>query len=86
LQDLGSRNGTYLNGKAVEEQAAKDAAALLQGGAPSAPVQNGDIITIGGSSFEVEIVDCPPRLPEGTEHDSVWEPDEVAKKECPIRC
>jgi pSer/pThr/pTyr-binding forkhead associated (FHA) protein len=86
LQDLGSKNGTYVNGKAIADQAAQDMAALLQGNAPIAAVQDGDIITIGGSSFQIEVVDCPPRLPEGAEHDPVWQPDELAKKDCPIRC
>jgi pSer/pThr/pTyr-binding forkhead associated (FHA) protein len=86
LQDLGSRNGTYLNGRAVGGKAAKDTAALLRGGSPIAPVEDGAIITIGGTSFTIEIVDSPPRPPEGTEHDPVWQPDAVVKQDCPVRC
>jgi pSer/pThr/pTyr-binding forkhead associated (FHA) protein len=86
LQDLGSLNGTFLNGKAVADEAVQDATALFQGGTPTAAVHDGDFITIGGTSFQIEIVDCPPRLPEGTVHNPVWKPDEVAKTDCPIRC
>jgi hypothetical protein len=80
LEDLGSKNGTYVNGRAIE------AAALLQGEAPTAAIEDGDIITIGGSSLQIEIVDCPPRLPAATEQDPVWQPDEVAKKDCLMHC
>jgi pSer/pThr/pTyr-binding forkhead associated (FHA) protein len=85
VQDLGSLNGTYVNGRAIERETAKDEAASFQGDSGIA-VADGDIITIGGSSFRVDIVACPPDLPEAAEHGPIWQADEVAKKDCSIRC
>ena len=87
VQDLGSLNGTYLNGRELERnEAAKAQAVLFQSTPPIAAVNCGDIITIGGSSFCVDIVSCPPDSPEGAEHDPLWKADETAKNDCPIRC
>lgn len=75
VQDLGSRNGTYVNGQAIDE-AGPDA--------QIGNVRNGDIITFGGTSLVVDIVDCPDRPDMG--RDPEWKEGEVAKEDCPIPC
>ena len=57
IGDLGSINGTYINGKKVEPTS-KNAAATSHD-ATFVDVSNGDLITIGGTTFRVDIVDCP---------------------------
>lgn len=86
LQDLGSLNGTYRNGKKLEPGGGDltDAAALLMRDATA--VKDGDIITVGGTSFRIDIVDCPLRRTETTSDTPVWQESEVAKRDCPIHC
>lgn len=87
VQDLDSLNGTFVNGRKIgQDEAAKDQAALFQGGSPITAIRHGDIITIGGSSFQVDMVDCPPDLPETSAHDPQWMPGEVAKNDCRLPC
>jgi predicted component of type VI protein secretion system len=57
IGDLGSINGTYINGKKVEPTFRN--AAATPGDATFVDVENGDLITIGGTTFRVDIVDCP---------------------------
>jgi predicted component of type VI protein secretion system len=75
--DLGSRHGTFVNGHPVDgsnsEREPEDG-----------NVTNGDVITIGGSSFTVEIADCPDH-PDAA-NDPGWKEGEVAKRDCPITC
>jgi pSer/pThr/pTyr-binding forkhead associated (FHA) protein len=62
IRDLGSLNGTYLNGKKI------DAAEKNRDIATTVPCENdclavtlndGDVITLAGTSFRVDLVDCP---------------------------
>jgi len=73
VQDLGSRNGTFVNGRPVDgtESGAGD-------------VQSGDVITIGGTSFVVDLVNCPDHP--DVDRDPGWKPDQVAMEDCPIPC
>ncbi len=87
IQDLGSQNGTYINGKPVEaiELTVMENAKAAKGERLDQMVQSGDMLTIGGTTFEVDIVECPPRglderLP------AIWNEGEIAKKDCPIDC
>jgi eukaryotic-like serine/threonine-protein kinase len=87
VEDLGSRNGTYVNGRELaHDETAKDHSALFQDSPPIASLLDGDIITIGGNSFRVEIVDCPPDLSAAATHEPLWKSGEAAKKDCPKRC
>ena len=84
VQDLGSRNGTYINGHPVEAmEGAQDAKILFEGGSPIGNARNGDIITIGGTSFVVDVVDCPPSR---EEDEPFWKEGDVAKQGCALAC
>jgi pSer/pThr/pTyr-binding forkhead associated (FHA) protein len=76
---LGSKNGTYLNGKAVDsdlEEAAEKAGSV---------VNHGDLLTIGGTTLQVDIVDCP-HARKDSEGNSIWPGGETAKKDCALAC
>ncbi len=92
VQDLGSRNGTYLNGKLVEatELALTDLGRMASAEAPGGErqeqiVQSGDLLTIGGTTFKVDLVECPPKAKDGS-RPIIWEGGETAKKDCPLDC
>src|SRR6476619_1774654 len=55
VADLDSRNGTYVNGKRVEKCRNCTAGNQSLAGCAGAVLQDGDILTIGGSSFWVSI-------------------------------
>jgi hypothetical protein len=82
--DLGSLNGTYLNGRKLEplERDRMPLATALMKKISSSAVENGDIITVGGTSLRIDIVDCPPS---GIDR-LVWTEGEVEKRGCPISC
>ncbi|MFO0969503.1 MAG: FHA domain-containing protein [Gemmataceae bacterium] len=86
LQDLGSRNGTYVNGRPVSaSDATRDTSALFEDEALIAAAKPGDIITIGGTSLRVDLVDCTSDA-----HDAdgnlAWEEGATATKECAQVC
>jgi predicted component of type VI protein secretion system len=79
VQDLGSTNGTFLNGKEVE-------ASLRELSEKAGAVANhGDLLTIGGTTVRVDILDCPHSGNESGGK-SIWEAGETAKKDCPLPC
>jgi eukaryotic-like serine/threonine-protein kinase len=84
VEDLGSLNGTYRNGSKLEplDRVLLSLATSLRQKLSSSAVQDGDIITVGGTSLQVDIVDCPPS---GTDR-PVWTEGEVAKRGCSISC
>ena len=62
VQDLGSLNGTYRNGKklpADETTLTEATASLMRKLSVAEHVDNGDIITVGATSFQINVVDCP---------------------------
>jgi pSer/pThr/pTyr-binding forkhead associated (FHA) protein len=75
IQDLCSLNGTYINGHAIR---------TTDQDTPIGNAQSGDIITVGGTSFVVDVVECPDTSE--MDHDSAWKEGEVTKVDCPIRC
>ena len=79
VQDLGSINGTYLNAKEVEPSL-KELSEKAGSG-----IEHGDLLTIGGTTFRVDILDCPHtgNNPEGK---PVWEAGKTAKKDCLLPC
>jgi hypothetical protein len=45
--------------------------------------EGGDIVVVGGTTLQMDVVDCPST---GTETESVWSAGEVAKRDCQISC
>jgi len=80
VRDLESLNGTYLNGHRLESTALTAALQHVSGSG----VQDGDILTIGGSSLRVDIVDCPPS--NSTEDVPPCKEGEAVIRDCPIPC
>jgi pSer/pThr/pTyr-binding forkhead associated (FHA) protein len=76
VHDLGSANGTYLNGKRVASTTKEPSEEV------GSPVKGGDLLTVGGTTLQVDIVDCLE-----TQNDSnvevIWPKQATAKKECP---
>jgi pSer/pThr/pTyr-binding forkhead associated (FHA) protein len=90
LQDLGSLNGTFRNGQKLEPaevNVPEDAASLMRKLSVAAEVQDGDVITVGETSFQVNMVDCPLVETRMTGDSScVWPAGAVAKEDCPMQC
>jgi len=87
IQDLGSANGTYINGKpvAATELALMESAEAPGGTRSGQFVHSGDLVTIGGTTFQVDVVECPPKDKDGS-RPMIWAEGETAKKDCPIDC
>jgi hypothetical protein len=58
IRDLGSRNGTYLNGKKVD--APLVALVKPENDIEGEVISQGDLLTVGGTTFKIEIAECPP--------------------------
>ena len=84
VTDLGSRNGTYINGKKLAP-VPKEGTVLPDSLAPDFVMNDGDLLTMGGTTLRVDLVNCPHA---GNEADgqSNWEPGETAKQDCPLPC
>jgi len=79
VRDLASKNGTFVNGKKVASsptQPAEEAAAELE---------HGDLLTVGGMTMRVDILDCP-HFEGKTEGKSNWEVGQVVKEDCSLPC
>ena len=72
VDDLGSANGTYVNWHPCVAHA-NDAAS--HDDSTSIEAKDGDILTIGGTSLQISIIDCPQ-----------WGEDEGIKKNCTAIC
>jgi hypothetical protein len=46
--------------------------------------KDGDIITLGGTSVRVNIMDCPECEPGGC--NPLWKENETVKQDCPLDC
>ena len=82
ISDLGSRNGTYINGRTIEEHLAF--LELPHPEKPGSMVSNGDVITMGGTTLKLDIVDCPHATMD-SEGKPTWD-GETSKKDCPLPC
>jgi len=79
VRDLGSKNGTFINAQEVAsslQELAEKAGAV---------VNPGDLLTIGGTTVMIDVLDCPHAGKE-SEGKSIWAPGETAKKDCPLPC
>jgi pSer/pThr/pTyr-binding forkhead associated (FHA) protein len=79
VRDLGSTNGTYLNGRGVDvalKQLSEKAGAV---------VGNGDLLTVGGTTLQVDIVACP-HAESGSEGQAAWQGVDTARKDCTLPC
>src|SRR6266508_1010938 len=68
LQDLGSLNGTFVNGRAVGGNKGNQGAKVCEGCSTHETISSGDLITVGGTSLRVDFVECPP----ATAHEPIW--------------
>jgi pSer/pThr/pTyr-binding forkhead associated (FHA) protein len=84
IQDLHSVNGTYINGRKVMDTAAL-APNVCHIDVELDAARDGDVITVGGTSLQVNVVDCPLL---GAQHDeeSGWPADEAVLVDCPEAC
>ncbi len=88
IQDLGSRNGTYVNGRRIEattKWGLMEGAKANENECQNRLVQSGDLLTVGGTTFQIEIVECPPKEMVDSQP-IIWKEGETAKKGCPIGC
>lgn len=87
VQDLASRGGTYLGGARIELAVlpvtrCTDCAV----GPDEAAFDQGCLLTIGGTTLRLDIVDCPPANLPDDERVALWRSGETAKRACPVRC
>ena len=86
LSDLASRNGTFINGiRVATESSEPNMNADWKALDSDAILCHGDLLTAGGTTFRVELVECSPKS-EDAGKEPFWEEGEVAKKGCPIQC
>jgi pSer/pThr/pTyr-binding forkhead associated (FHA) protein len=78
IQDMGSLNGTLLNGQKV--------GGIQEADASPGVAQDGDIITVGGTSMRVNVLDCPESFAESCDAAVAGDQAEIVKKDCPIEC
>jgi pSer/pThr/pTyr-binding forkhead associated (FHA) protein len=83
VRDLGSRNGTFVNGTRIElsPPVIPD---LANPDRPGVLCTHGDLITIGGTTMRVEMVECPHTVNDA-EGKPGWEGVPV-KKDCQLPC
>jgi pSer/pThr/pTyr-binding forkhead associated (FHA) protein len=79
IRDLGSTNGTHVNGMEVRSSL-KDPSEKV-----GSVVNDGDLLTVGGTTLAVAIIDCPHAGSE-LEGKTAWPGGETAKKDCPLPC
>src|SRR5437870_6483923 len=90
VRDLNSSNGTFVNGRKVEpvEQVPDEITDWADGESSNSVLRDGDLLTVGGTTLRVDIVECPrlgtdvPGVPE----EAIWNENELAKKNCPSSC
>jgi len=82
VRDLGSINGTYINGKKVEPVPKANPTNKMNS---RIVITNGDLLTVGGTTLRVNVVNCPHADNE-MDGKSIWKAGETAKKDCPLQC
>jgi pSer/pThr/pTyr-binding forkhead associated (FHA) protein len=75
VEDLGSGNGTYINGHRCEPVACNDACDGSHLEQEPCAASDGDIMTVGGTSLQVSIIDCQE-----------WQEEKGIKKNCTAVC
>lgn len=75
VEDLGSANGTYINGRQGERLATREAFDGSPVETEACAARDGDIMTAGGTSFQVNIMDCQE-----------WQDEKGVKKNCNATC
>jgi pSer/pThr/pTyr-binding forkhead associated (FHA) protein len=75
VNDLGSANGTYVNGQKADPAALEGEVCPVEEALNSVVAQDGDILTVGGTTLRINIMDCPESI----------EDDDV-KRNCPAEC
>jgi hypothetical protein len=86
LHDLGSRCGTYLGGRRI--RTATLDLPRCDGGCTAAAMDfdQGSLLTIGGTTLRIDLVDCPPRDTPGGDIAMLWKHGEMCKRDCPLPC
>ncbi len=79
LQDLGSTNGTYLNGQRIEADRGRRVS-------PQVELNDGDVVMVGASSIRVEVITCPNEVAASDQAAPLWANGRCVKKDCPIGC
>jgi pSer/pThr/pTyr-binding forkhead associated (FHA) protein len=76
IKDLGSANGTFLNGKSVAsvtlDLEARDGQPR---GAEQVAFTQGDMLTVGGTTLQIDVVEC-----------AAWQAGETVRAACPAAC
>ncbi len=83
LVDLGSRSGTYLGGAGIDSVVLPLPDAGANG---TVAFDQGSLLTIGGTTLRLDVVDCPPEPLAAGEPVIRWDDGETAKKCCPSHC
>jgi hypothetical protein len=87
LQDLGSKNGTYLNGQRIEpEDGTRAPCRHRRSPSRLVDVEQGDVVMIGATSMRVELISCPGRSPASGGTKAMWKPGQTVRENCPLRC
>jgi hypothetical protein len=84
--DLDSQNGTFINGQRVGCAAAASSTGNEDAGQELAStLSSGDLLTIGGTTFRVDLVDCPPTSC-GMDESQIWGDGKIALRGCQVSC
>lgn len=85
VSDLGSTNGTFLNGKRVSLETV-DLGPATSPQEACERIYETTFLTIGGTTFQVELVECPPPGIADPGQPSPWQGGLTAIRDCPIAC
>jgi pSer/pThr/pTyr-binding forkhead associated (FHA) protein len=78
IRDLGSRNGTFVNGKRIETATNEDETTVFAEGEQQ-------FLTVGGTTIQMQVLECPPAgVGPGTA--MPWQAHETAQKDCAVVC
>jgi hypothetical protein len=83
LQDLGSQNGTYVNGRKIERL---DASLGPDQYHEESAVGSSSLLTVGGTTLRLDLMNCPPQTLAGETTAQLWADGASVKKNCPVRC